>query len=150
ADEGVMPQTREHLDICQLLGVRRGIIVVTKSDLVDQDWLALVSDEIRTFTAPTFLAGAPLVAVSAKTGDGLDPLRDEIARARAALPPRPTAGAFRLPLDRVFTLKGFGTVVTGTIASGAVRAGDELIAIPRNALTRVRGIQIHGAAADDA
>ena len=150
ADEGVMPQTREHLDICQLLGVRRGIVVITKRDLVDDDWLALVSDELRAFTAKTFLAGAPIVPVSARTGAGLDDLKQTIARELAALPPRPAAGAFRLPLDRVFTLKGFGTVVTGTIASGAVRTGDELIAIPRGVTARVRSIQIHGQPADDA
>ncbi|HTJ45359.1 MAG TPA: selenocysteine-specific translation elongation factor, partial [Kofleriaceae bacterium] len=150
ADEGVMPQTREHLDICQLLGVRRGIVVISKRDLVDDDWLALVTDELRAFTAHTFLAGAPIVAVSAKTGAGLADLKATIARELAALPPRPTAGAFRLPLDRVFTLKGFGTVVTGTIASGSVKNGDELVALPRGLAARVRGVQIHGAAVDDA
>jgi selenocysteine-specific elongation factor len=146
ADEGVMPQTREHLDICQLLGVRRGIVVITKRDLVDDEWLALITDELRTFTAPTFLAGATIVPVSARTGAGLDELRATLARELAALPPRPAAGAFRLPLDRVFTLRGFGTVVTGTIASGEVRAGDELVSLPRGPVARVRGVQVHGAA----
>jgi selenocysteine-specific elongation factor len=150
ADEGVMPQTREHLDICQLLGVRRGVVVITKRDLVDDEWLALVTDELRAFVARTFLAGAPIVAVSAKTGAGLDELKQTIARELAALPPRPSAGAFRLPLDRVFTLKGFGTIVTGTIASGEVKLGDELVALPRGIAARVRGIQVHGAAADGA
>ncbi|MCE9577828.1 MAG: selenocysteine-specific translation elongation factor [Deltaproteobacteria bacterium] len=144
ADEGVMPQTREHLDICHLLGVRRGVIALTKSDLVDDDWRALVEDEIRTAVADSFLASAPIVPVSAKTGAGLDALRATLAAELAQLPPRPTVGALRLPLDRVFTMRGFGTVVTGTIASGAVAIGDELVVIPSGATGRVRGLQIHG------
>jgi selenocysteine-specific elongation factor len=150
ADEGVMPQTREHLDICQLLGVRRGVVVLTKRDLVDDEWLALVEGEVRTFVDGTFLAGAPVVAVSARTGAGLDDLRRALADAIAELPPREAAGAFRLPLDRIFTLRGFGTVVTGTVASGEVAVGDELVALPRGAAGRVRGIQIHGLPADRA
>jgi len=150
ADEGVMPQTREHLDVCQLLGVRRGIVVVNKRDLVDDEWLALVDGELAAFVAGTFLASAPRIPVSARTGAGLDELRAEITSAIAALPPRPASGVFRLPIDRVFTLKGFGTVVTGTIASGEVAAGDEVNVLPRAMGARVRGLQVHGRAVDRA
>jgi len=146
ADEGVMPQTREHVDICDLLGVRRGIVVLTKSDLVDAEWLELVTTEIRGELAGTFLERAPFVAVSAKTGAGLDELRSELSRAIDSLPARSAAGAFRLPIDRVFTLKGFGTIVTGTIADGTVAVGDELVTIGSELATRVRSIEVHGAA----
>jgi selenocysteine-specific elongation factor len=146
ADEGVMPQTREHLDICDLLAVRRGVIVVTKRDLVDDEWLALVSAEIRAAVAGTVLAAAPMVAVSARTGAGLDQLRATLAAELAALPPRPAAGVFRLPIDRVFTVKGFGTVVTGTVLGGAVAVGDELVVHPSDLAVRVRGLEVHGRA----
>lgn len=150
ADEGVMPQTREHLDICHLLGVRRGVIALTKADLVDDDWRALVEDEIRTAVADSFLGAAPIVPVSAKTGAGLEALRATLTTELAQLPPRPTVGGFRLPLDRVFTMRGFGTVVTGTIASGAIAIGDELVVVPSGASGRVRGLQIHGQPVDRA
>src|SRR5689334_23255170 len=110
ADEGVMPQTREHLDICDLLGVRRGLVVLTKRDLVDQDFLALVELDVREALAGTFLDGAPMIPVSTKTGEGMDELRAAIAAAVDALPPRAATGVFRLPVDRVFTVKGFGTI----------------------------------------
>ena len=150
ADEGVMPQTREHLDICQLLGVRRGLVALTKRDLVDDDWLAMVEADVRGFLAGSFLAGAPLVPVSARTGAGLDDLRARLAAELAALPPRPAAGVLRLPLDRVFTIRGFGTVVTGTVASGAIAAGDEIAIAPRDLAARVRGLEVHGQPATDA
>jgi selenocysteine-specific elongation factor len=146
ADEGVMPQTREHLDICDLLAVRRGVIVVTKRDLVDDAWLAMVTEELRAAVAGTFLAAAPLVAVSARTGAGMAELRATLGTELAALPPRPAAGVFRLPIDRVFTVKGFGTVVTGTILGGEVALGDELTVHPSGLAVRVRGIEVHGAA----
>src|SRR5437867_134316 len=126
ADEGVMPQTREHVDICDLLGVRRGVIVLTKRDLVDDEWLAMVTTDVRAAVAGTSLADAPIVAVSTKTEAGLDVLRGELERGIAALPPRATTGVFRLPIDRVFTVKGFGTIVTGTVLGGQVAVGDEL------------------------
>jgi len=148
ADEGVMPQTREHLDICQLLGVRDGIVVLTKRDLVDAEWLAMVDAEIAATLAGTFLAGAPRVAISALTGAGLDELRATLAARIAALPPRSAGGVFRLPIDRVFTIKGFGTVVTGTIWGGTVRLADELVVQPRGLATRARGLEVHGAAAE--
>lgn len=150
ADEGVMPQTREHLDICDLLGVRRGLVALTKRDLVEPDWLALVSADVQTAVAGTFLEGARFVAVSTRTHDGLDDLRNELARIVDALPPRASAGLFRLPVDRVFTVKGFGTVVTGTTLGGVVRIGDELEVIPSRLHVRVRGLEVHGVAVDTA
>ncbi len=150
ADEGVMPQTREHLDICDLLGVRRGLIVLTKRDLVDDEWLAMVTTDVRTAVEGTFLAEAPIVPVSTKTRAGLDDLKAELARTIDALPPRAQTGVFRLPIDRVFTVKGFGTIVTGTILGGEVKNGDELTVIPTGLTTRVRGIEVHGAAVEHA
>jgi selenocysteine-specific elongation factor len=150
ADEGVMPQTREHLDICELLGVRRGMIVLTKRDLVDDEWLAMVTADVRAAVASTFLAEAPIVAVSTKTGVGLDELRATLARVIDELPPREPTGVFRLPVDRVFTLKGFGTIVTGTVLGGEVALGDELTVLPSGLPVRVRGIEVHGAPIDRA
>ncbi len=134
-DEGVMPQTREHLDICQLLGVRRGLVALTKHDLLPdgeagEDWRALIRADVAAAVAGTFLEGAPLVEVSTRTGHGLAELRHQLAALAAACPPRSTSGVFRQAVDRVFTIKGFGTVVTGTILGGAVRAGDELEILP--------------------
>jgi selenocysteine-specific elongation factor len=150
ADEGVMPQTREHLDICHLLGVRRGLIVLTKRDLVDEEWIALVSADVGAAVAGTFLEHAPILAVSTKTGSGIPELRAAIAAAVDELPPRTVSGVFRLPIDRVFTLKGFGTIVTGTVLGGEVALEDELAVLPRGLTARVRGINIHGAAVDQA
>jgi selenocysteine-specific elongation factor len=150
ADEGIMPQTQEHLDICQLLGVRRGVVALSKRDLVDDDWLALVTDDIRQGLAGTFLADAAIVPVSARTGAGLDELRTELVGLTEDLPARTADGTFRMPLDRVFTIKGFGTVVTGTILGGTVREGDQLVAHPRGATGKVRGIQLYGDASGDA
>ena len=150
ADEGVMPQTREHLDICDLLGVRRGMIVLTKRDLVDDEWLAMVTADVRAAVAGTFLAEAPIVPVSTKTSVGIDDLKAELARTIDALPPRAQTGVFRLPIDRVFTLKGFGTIVTGTILGGEVKIGDELTVIPTGLTARVRGLEVHGAAVEQA
>ena len=150
ADEGVMPQTREHLDICELLGVRRGLVVLTKRDLVDDEWLAMVTADVRAALAGTFLAEAPIVPVSTKRGEGLDELRATIAKVIDELPPREQTGVFRLPIDRIFTLKGFGTIVTGTILGGEIALGDELTVIPSGLTTRVRGIEVHGAAVERA
>jgi selenocysteine-specific elongation factor len=150
ADEGVMPQTREHLDICDLLGVRRGLIVLTKRDLIDEEWLGMVTGDVKAAVVGTFLEGAPVVPVSTKTGDGIDALKAEIGRAIDSLPPRTTTGVFRLPVDRVFTVKGFGTIVTGTVLGGEVALGDELTVIPSGLTTRVRGIEVHGAAVEKA
>jgi selenocysteine-specific elongation factor len=144
ADEGVMPQTREHLDICALLGVRRGVVVITKADLVDGDWLKMVGDEVRAQLRSTFLADAVLIPCSVKTGQGVADVRAELVRLATAVEQRRADGVFRLPLDRVFTIKGFGTVVTGTIYSGSVLVGDRVIASPRGLEAKVRGLQIHG------
>ncbi|NDY43043.1 selenocysteine-specific translation elongation factor [Dissulfurirhabdus thermomarina] len=150
ADEGVMPQTREHLEITQLLGVRKGLVVLTKIDLVDRDWLELVTEDVREYLSGTFLADAPIVPVSSVTGEGLDALRARLAELVAEVEPRIPAGPYRLPVDRVFTVKGFGTVVTGTTVSGRIRVGDEAVVYPRGLETRIRGIQVHGAEAGEA
>ncbi len=150
ADEGVMPQTREHLDICDLLGIRHGVIVLTKRDLVDDAWLEMVTADVREAVAGTFLAHAPIVPVSTRSGSGLDDLRATLATVVAALPPRSASGVFRMPIDRVFTVKGFGTIVTGTILGGEVTATSELVVIPSGLPVRVRGIEVHGAPAERA
>ena len=150
ADEGVMPQTREHLDVCQLLGLARGVIVLTKRDLVEADWLALVEADVREFVTGTFLEDARMLAVSAATGEGLDELRAEILRLAAQVRARPADGTFRLPLDRVFTLHGFGTVVTGTILGGRLAPGDDVVALPGGRAAKVRTIEVHGQGATQA
>lgn len=143
ADEGVMPQTREHLAILDLLDVTHAIVVLTKCDLVDDDWVALVEDEVRLALAGTALEGAPTVRVSAATGAGLDALRLAIDEAlEAAAPPR-DAGRPRLGIDRVFTMPGFGTVVTGTLLDGRLRVGDTVQVVPGGRTLRVRGLQSH-------
>ncbi|HYE25978.1 MAG TPA: selenocysteine-specific translation elongation factor, partial [Clostridia bacterium] len=152
ADEGVMPQTREHFDICRMLGVERGITVLTKSDLVDADTLEVVRMEVEEFVRGSFLDGAraPIVPVSAITGAGLDEFRRELARIAEGTPGKSTAGAVRLPIDRAFTMKGFGTVVTGTLLTGKIRKEDELELLPAGRTVRVRGVQVRGRAADEA
>jgi selenocysteine-specific elongation factor len=150
ADEGIMPQTREHLDICDLLGVRRGLIALTKRDLVDDEWLAMVTGDVRAEVDGTFLADAPIVACSTRTEAGLDELRAAIADAVDRVPPREHTGVFRMPIDRVFTVKGFGTIVTGTVLGGTVALGDELTVLPSGLSARVRGIEVHGAAVERA
>jgi selenocysteine-specific elongation factor len=150
ADEGVMPQTREHLDICELLGIKRGVIVLTKRDLVAPDWLELVTADVRQAVTGTFLEGANVIPVSAVTGAGLDELRRELVRLAGEVPARSAEGILRLPLDRVFTMKGFGTVVTGTILGGRVRTGDDVVALPEGRAAKVRGLQVHGEAVNEA
>jgi selenocysteine-specific elongation factor len=143
ADEGVMPQTREHLEIVDLLDVRRGIVVLSKADLVDQAWLELVTMEVREAIAGTALAEADVIPVSALNGDGLPVLVDALDRLLDGAEPRLDLGRPRLPVDRVFTMSGFGTVVTGTLAEGTITAGDELEVVPRGRLARIRGLQRH-------
>ena len=152
ADESVKPQTREHFDICRLLSVQRGITVLTKADLVDADTLEVVRMEVAEYLQGSFLdpASAPIVAVSSKTGEGLDELKRELARLAADAPAKDAGAALRLPIDRVFTMKGFGTVITGTLISGSVRKDDELEVHPSGQKLRVRGVQVHGAAAEKA
>ncbi|TDA70646.1 MAG: selenocysteine-specific translation elongation factor [Clostridia bacterium] len=144
ADEGVMPQTREHLDIINLLRVKRGVLVLTKVDLVDGDWLDLVEEEVREAVAGTVLEHAPLVRVSAVTGQGIDDLREILDREAAATPPKEAGGLARLPVDRVFKVAGFGTVVTGTLWSGRLKVGQNVALMPQGLITRVRGLQVHG------
>ncbi|MEP6864183.1 MAG: selenocysteine-specific translation elongation factor, partial [Deltaproteobacteria bacterium] len=148
ADEGTMPQTREHLAICDLLGVQRGVLAVTKLDLVDDEGLALARADIAAAVAGTFLKDAAVVPVSVRTGVGLDELRAALAAAISTVTPRATIGVFRLAIDRVFTKKGFGTIVTGTVLGGEVRTGDELHVIPSGLAARVRGLEVHGAAVE--
>ena len=147
ADESIKPQTREHFDICRLLGIRRGIIALTKADLVDEDILGLVRLEVEEMVAGSFLEGAPMVPVSSVTGAGLDDLRRELARVAAGVGEKNAAGYFRLPIDRVFSVKGFGTVATGTLISGSVAKEQEVEVYPAGRRLRVRGVQVHGSAA---
>jgi selenocysteine-specific elongation factor len=138
-----MPQTREHLEICQLLKVKKGLIVLTKVDMVDSDWLELVREDVSKYMAETFLANAPIVEVSAVTGQGLQDLIKVLDVMVKEVPERETGSFFRLPIDRVFIMKGFGTVVTGTSVSGKIRTGDEVTIFPQTISTRIRGIQVH-------
>jgi selenocysteine-specific elongation factor len=140
ADESIKPQTREHFDICRLLGIPRGIVALTKSDLVDSDVLGLVRLEIDEFVRATFLEGAPVVPVSATTGAGLDALKKELLRVAEAVPAKDSTRHFRLPIDRAFSMKGFGTVVTGTLVSGALRTEAEAELYPLRKRARVRGL----------
>jgi selenocysteine-specific elongation factor len=147
ADESIKPQTREHFDICRLLGIRRGVIALTKADLVDSDLVGLVRLEVEELVASSFLEGAPIVPVSSVTGAGLDDLRRELARVAALAPEKNAAGRFRLPIDRVFSVKGFGTVATGTLVSGSVAAEQTVEVYPAGRRLRVRGVQVHGSQA---
>ncbi len=144
ADESVMPQTREHFDICRLLGVAHGLVVLTKCDLVDSTTLSLVRAEVEEAVAGSFLEGAPMLAVSARTGGGLDELRTALAGLAGLAPRQARPGVTRLPIDRVFIVKGFGTVVTGTLVSGRVAEGEPLEILPGGQPARVRGVQVHG------
>jgi selenocysteine-specific elongation factor len=150
ADDGVMPQTREHLGILNLLGVSRGIVVLTKADLVEADWLELVTEELGDLFEGTFLADAPIVPVSSATGQGIDDLRTLVEETIGEITERPDRGIFRLPVDRVFSVQGFGTVVTGTIISGSVKPKDELELLPAGKKVRVRGVQTHSKDVDEA
>ena len=150
ADESIKPQTREHFEICRLLGIRSGVVALTKADLVDADILELVRLEVEEFVAGSFLAGAPVVAVSSVTGAGLDALREALAAVGRQAAEKSAAAGFRLPVDRVFSIKGFGTVVTGTLLSGTVRKEQEVELYPAGRRLRVRGIQVYGEPAETA
>jgi selenocysteine-specific elongation factor len=150
ADESIKPQTREHFDICSLLGIPHGVVALTKADLVDPDILELVRLEVEEFVSGRFLENAPVVAVSSPTGAGLDDLRHELERTASAVPSRSASGHFRLPLDRAFTVKGFGTVVTGTLVSGNVCKEQEVELYPTGRRLRVRGVQVYGKSANQA
>jgi selenocysteine-specific elongation factor len=151
ADESIKPQTREHFEICRLLSVRRGITVLTKSDAVDQETLDVVRAEVEDFLRESFLGHpSPIVAVSSLTGAGIEDLRRELARVAGEVPAKESNAIARLPVDRVFSMKGFGTVVTGTLVSGVVRKEDELEVFPSGRRVRVRGVQVHGKSAEQA
>ncbi|MGH7664943.1 MAG: selenocysteine-specific translation elongation factor [Gemmatimonadaceae bacterium] len=144
ADAGVMPQTREHLAILTLLGVRGGVIAITKSDLVDEEWLALVEEDVRATVAGTSLGGAAIIRTSVPTGEGLAAVHEALGRAVQGLPRRDADDVFRMPVDRAFTVRGTGTVVTGTVWTGSVGRDDTVQIRPGRASARVRGIEAHG------
>lgn len=143
ADEGIMPQTREHFEILQLLSIKKGIIVLTKSDLVDEEWISLVKEEIKDEFKGTFLEKAPIHAVSSKTGIGMEDLIKDIDEITQETEAKDTEGHFRLPVDRVFSISGFGTVITGTIISGRIKEGETVEVYPSKEIGKVRGIQVH-------
>jgi selenocysteine-specific elongation factor len=143
ADEGVMPQTREHLEICILLGVKFGFVVLTKSDLVDEEWRELVIEDVRDFIKGTFLEESPIVPVSSTTGEGISEFIRTLDTLCEKIPSRSSAGLFRLPVDRVFTMRGFGTVITGTLISGSISVGNSIMIYPSEIISKVRGIQMH-------
>ncbi|MBF0101226.1 MAG: selenocysteine-specific translation elongation factor [Desulfobacterales bacterium] len=149
ADEGIMPQTREHMEICTLLGIQYGLVVLTKIDLVDDDWLELIHEDISQFCKDTFLENAPIVPVSAITGQGLSDLKDELVSICSVIPEKKNTGLFRLPIDRVFTMKGFGTVITGTLISGEIKNGATIMVYPAGTTAKIRGLQVHNHQLDE-
>lgn len=143
ADEGVMPQTREHLEICQLLNIKHGLVVLTKIDMVEPDWLEMVKEDVSEYLSETFLSDAPILEVSSVSGEGLGDFLKVLDQLIEKIPERDSGYYFRLPVDRVFTMKGFGTVITGTTISGKIRTGEEITIYPQEVHTKVRGIQVH-------
>ncbi|MFC1884879.1 selenocysteine-specific translation elongation factor [Thermodesulfobacteriota bacterium] len=143
ADEGVMPQTREHLEICQLLQIKHGLVILTKIDMVDKDWLELVRDDVSAYLGGSFLEDAPVVEASSSTGEGLEELLKVLDQLVKDIPEKDLGHIFRLPIDRVFTMKGFGTVITGTTVSGKIRSGEEVTIYPQEINSKIRGIQVH-------
>lgn len=150
ADEGVMPQTVEHLEICSLLGIRRGMVVLTKIDMVDEEWLELVREDVAEFLEGTFLEDSPMVAVSSSTGKGIDEFVKVLGEVARDAPERSPINLFRLPVDRVFTMRGFGTVITGTLISGQVKVGDTIMIYPSKITSKVRGLQAHNESVEEA
>jgi selenocysteine-specific elongation factor len=150
ADEGVMPQTKEHRDICKLLGIKHGLVALTKIDMVDEEWLELATDDVTSFLKGSFLEGAPIIPVSSLTGKGLPEFVKALDTLCAEVPERSSSGLFRLPVDRVFSMKGFGTVITGSLVSGGVRVGDTIMIYPSGIQTKVRGLQVHNQSVDHA
>lgn len=150
ADEGIMPQTREHLEICSLLGISQGIVAVTKTDTVDADLLELAVEELGDYLSKTFLKEAPIIPVSAHTGQGLEQLSASLQEMIASLQAKESSDLLRLPVDRVFTMRGHGTVITGTLISGKVRVGDGLTIYPEGPSTKVRSLQVHGHSVEEA
>jgi selenocysteine-specific elongation factor len=150
ADESVMPQTREHFDICRLLRVKSGLVALTKSDLVDEELLELARAEVEDFVRGSFLEDAPIVPVSSRTGDGVESLKRVLVELASRVEPKATRDVSRLPVDRAFSIKGFGTVVTGTLIAGDLKVGDEIEVLPGGVRTRVRNLQVHGKDTDRA
>lgn len=150
ADEAVMPQTREHFDICRLLQVKTGLTVLTKADLVDEELLELAKEEVSEFVSGSFLAQAPIIAISSKTGQGIEELKKELVKLASKTTPKALSACPRLPIDRAFTIKGFGSVITGTLTSGQLQVGDELDILPSGIKTKVRGLQVHNSTTDRA
>lgn len=151
ADEGIMPQTREHMDILRLLDMKRGFVVLTKCDKCDEEWMELVRDDVSEYLEGSFLENAPVFEVSSQTGQGIEELRGELLKAVKTLPSHDTSpAAFRLPIDRVFTMKGHGTVVTGTLIEGSCKSGEEVALMPAGVPAKIRGIQVHGQPAEAA
>ncbi len=148
ADEGIMPQTIEHFNICKLIGVRDGLIILTKKDMVDNDWLEMVEEEVREFFKDSFLEEAPVLKVSSTTGEGIDEIKQALDKKVRAINFQEEFGPFRLAVDRVFSMKGFGTVITGTSLSGRIGTGDEMTFYPGGLTARIRGIQVHGKEVD--
>ena len=144
ADEGIMPQTREHFEICRLLGVKRGLVILTKKDMVDPEWLELVREDVRQFLKGSFLEGVPMLAASAVTGEGIAEVREALDQLVRGSEFNEAYGPFRLPVDRVFSMKGFGAVVTGTSISGRINVGDDVTVYPAGHTAKIRGIQVHG------
>ncbi len=143
SDEGVMPQTREHLDICRLLRVKKGLVILTKIDLVDRELLELVKEEVTEVIKDTFLKEAPILPVSSLTGEGIPELLSTLDRLSLEVEERPSDGLFRLPIDRVFIMKGFGTVVTGTMVSGSLALGETITILPSGQEGKVRNLQVY-------
>ena len=143
ADEGIMPQTVEHLDILSILGIKHGVVVITKADLVEPEFTELVAEDVKELTQGTFLENAPIIPVSAYTGQGLDELKEELVKLCVSLPERSEEGQFRLPIDRVFSLKGFGTIVTGTLMEGKLKKDQHIVLYPENEPVKVRILQVH-------
>jgi len=150
ADEGIMPQTKEHLHICSLLGITRGLVALTKIDLVEKDWLELVKSEITEFLHGSFLENAPIIPVSAVKQERLSDLIGAIDATAGQINEKTDDGIFRLPVDRVFTMKGFGTVVTGTLVSDRIKVGEEVQILPEGLISRIRGIQVHNQQVEEA
>jgi selenocysteine-specific elongation factor len=150
ADEGVMPQTREHMEICSLLGVEHGLVALTKIDMIDEEWLELVQEDIREFVAGTFLEDKAIVPVSSANGEGIDAFVAALDDLSGRIPERSSSNLFRLPVDRVFSMKGFGTVITGSLMSGKVKVGDNVMIYPSKISSKVRGVQVHGESVETA
>src|SRR5918911_1955009 len=150
ADESIMPQTREHFDICRLLRVKAGLVALTKADMVDEELLELARAEVEDFVKGSFLEAAPIIAVSSRTGQGIEELKQALVHLAAEIQPKNTTAVPRLPVDRAFSIKGFGTVVTGTLIAGELKVADEVEVLPAGVRTRIRNVQVHGQDADRA